>query len=416
MRIHLWKNVSLVSFIVLLIGSTAVFAGGTQKGSEIQFYGFLRMDMAYNASRMSDTQIPVFVLSEDPNAPGAAPENQSEFTLYTRMTRFGVNLDGGEVEAIGSPKLTGRIEVDFYGGPASDSRNMFRMRHAWAKLQWGNFLLLVGQTVDLISPLYPSVNADMLMWGTGNLADRRPQTRAQHTIPISASQLLIQGAAGLTNAIDRKDLDKNGVPDGEVSGLPTLQGRLALRLPIWKTDDGKSHPLEIGAWGHQAWEELDYSDDPRIIFTTIETTKKEFQSSVVGVDVKLPLYRDRLALTAEGWTGKNLSDVRGGILQGINTRTGAEIRATGGFAQLSWTTTKTERYKNILHAGIAMDDPDEEDLNEGGRDLNYAVYGAVQSVFEHFTLGIEYLHWVTEYVGFGNGTSDRINLYTVYNF
>ena len=96
---------------------------------------------------MSDTQIPVFVLSEDPNAPSAAPENQSEFTLYTRMTRFGLNLGGGEVEATGSPKLTGRIEVDFYGGPASDSRNMFRMRHAWAKLQWGNFLLLAGQTV-----------------------------------------------------------------------------------------------------------------------------------------------------------------------------------------------------------------------------------------------------------------------------
>ena len=408
MRIHLWKNVSLVSFVLLLIGSTTVFAGQTQKGSDIQFYGFLRMDMAYNTSRMSDTQIPVFVLSEDPNAPGAAPENQSEFTLYTRMTRFGLNLGGGEVEAIGSPKLTGRIEVDFYGGPASDSRNMFRMRHAWARLQWGNFLLLAGQTVDLISPLYPFVNADMLMWGTGNLADRRPQTRAEYTLPIGGSQLFIQGAAGLTNAIDRKDLDKNGVPDGEVSGLPTLQGRLALRLPLWKTDDGASHPLEIGAWAHQAWEELD---------APLNGTEEDgFQSSVVGVDVKLPLYRDRLTLTAEGWTGKNLSDVRGGILQGINTRTGAEIRATGGFAQLSWTTTKTERYKNILHAGIAMDDPDEEDLNKGGRDLNYAVYGAVESVFGHFTLGIEYLHWVTEYVGFGNGTSDRINLYTVYNF
>ena len=257
MKISSWKDVSLTSLILLLIGSTAVFAGQTQKGSDIQFYGFLRMDAAYDTSRMSDTQIPVFVRSEDPNAPGAAPENQSEFTLYTRMTRFGLNLSGGEVEAIGSAKLTGRIEVDFYGGPASDSRNMFRMRHAWAKLQWGNFFLLAGQTSDLISPLYPSVNADMLMWGTGNLADRRPQTRLQYTLPIGASQLLIQTTAGLTNAIDRKDLDKNGVPDGEVSGLPTLQGRLALRLPIWKTEGGKSHPLEIGAWGHQAWEELD---------------------------------------------------------------------------------------------------------------------------------------------------------------
>lgn len=137
---------------------------------------------------------------------------------------------------------------------------------------------------------------------------------------------------------------------------------------------------------------------------------------MVGVDLKLPLYQDRLALTVEGWTGKNLSDVRGGILQGINTATGAEIHAAGGFAQLSWTAAKTERYKNVLHAGVAMDDADDADLNDGGRDLNYAVYGAVQSVFGHFTLGIEYLHWVTEYVGFGNGTSDRVNLYTIYNF
>lgn len=408
MRIYLWKNVSLISFIVLLISSTVVFAGQTQKGSAIQLYGFLRMDMAYDTSRMSDTQIPVFVRSEDPNTPGAAPENQSEFTLYPRMTRLGLNLDGGEIAAIDSPKLTGRVEVDFYGGPASDSRNMFRMRHAWAKLQWGNFLLLTGQTADLISPLYPSVNADMLMWGTGNLADRRPQTRVQYTLPIGPSQLLIQGAVGLTNAIDRKDLDKNGVPDGEVSGLPTLQGRIAWRLPIWQTGDGKSHPLEIGAWGHQAWEELDKPLDG--------TEEDAFQSNVVGVDVKLPLYQDRLALTAEGWTGKNLSDLRGGILQGVNITTGAEIHATGGFAQLSWTTTQTEGYKNVLHAGIAMDDADDADLNDGGRDLNYAIYGAVQSVFGHFTLGIEYFHWVTEYVGFGNGTSDRINLYTVYNF
>ena len=71
---HLWRNVSITSFLLLLIGSTIVFAGQTQKGSKIQFYGFLRMDMAYDTSRMSDTQIPVFVRSEDPNAPGGCPQ------------------------------------------------------------------------------------------------------------------------------------------------------------------------------------------------------------------------------------------------------------------------------------------------------------------------------------------------------
>ena len=65
---HLWRNVGLTSFLLLLIGSTVVFAG-RPRGIRDSIYGFLRMDMAYDTSRMSDTQIPVFVRSEDPNAP-----------------------------------------------------------------------------------------------------------------------------------------------------------------------------------------------------------------------------------------------------------------------------------------------------------------------------------------------------------
>jgi hypothetical protein len=171
MQIKSVKNLSLAIIAGLLISSTVAFADKTAKGSNIQFYGFARMDAAFNTSRMSDTQIPVFVLSEDPKAlkaegVRAAPENRSEFTLYTRMTRIGLNLSGAEVKAIGAPTLTGRMEVDFYGGPASDSRNMFRMRHAWLTLKWGNFSWLAGQTSDLISPLYPIANDDMIMWGS----------------------------------------------------------------------------------------------------------------------------------------------------------------------------------------------------------------------------------------------------------
>ena len=43
---HLRRNIGLTSFLLLLISSTVVFAGQTQKGSDIQFYGFLRMDPA----------------------------------------------------------------------------------------------------------------------------------------------------------------------------------------------------------------------------------------------------------------------------------------------------------------------------------------------------------------------------------
>jgi len=333
----------LITVAALLMGSTVVLADQTKKGSDIQCYGFLRMDAAYDSSRLSDTQVPAYVLSEDPKALAAkgvkaAPENQDEFTLYTRMTRLGFNLKGAKVEGMGAPKLTGRMEVDFYG-PASDSRNMFRMRHAWLKLQWGDFSVLAGQTVDLISPLYPIANDDMILWGAGNLADRRPQARLQYALPIGESRLFLQGVAGLTSAIDRNDLDGNGVPDGEVSGRPTLQGRAAYRMPVWNTNS----PLEVGVWAHQAWEEL---DSP-----IAEGGDTEFQSNVVGVDVKLPIYQDRLALSADGWSGKNLSDVRGGIFQGINPETNAEIKAMGGFAQLSVTVVKKQNYKNVIFLG-----------------------------------------------------------------
>ena len=412
MRTNFQRNLSLITVVAWLIGSTVVFADQTQKGSDIQFYGFLRMDAAYDTSRMSDTQIPAYVLSEDPKALAAegvkaAPENQSEFTLYTRMTRFGFNLQGGKVEAMGSPKLTGRMEVDFYG-PASDSRNMFRMRHAWLKLQWGNFSVLAGQTIDLISPLFPIANDDMILWGAGNLADRRPQARLQYALPIGKTRLFLQGAAGLTGAIDRKDLDGNGVPDGEVSGLPTLQGRVGYRIPVWNTDEGKSYPLEVGAWGHQAWEEV----DPPLT----GTGKEEFQSNVVGVDIKLPIYQDRLVLSGEGWRGKNLSDVRGGIFQGINPKTNAEINAKGGFAQLSFTVVKKKNYKNVIYVGASIDDPDQDDLNNGGRSLNRVFFIVQQSSFGPVVINLEYLNWTTEYKGFDDGKSDRVRFYAAYKF
>lgn len=404
LRRHLW----LITFAALLMGSTVVFADQTKKGSDIQFYGFLRMDAAYDSSRLSDTQVPAYVLSEDPKALAAkgvkaAPENQDEFTLYTRMTRLGFNLTGAKVKGMGAPKLTGRMEVDFYG-PASDSRNMFRMRHAWLKLQWGDFSVLAGQTVDLISPLYPIANDDMILWGAGNLADRRPQARLQYALPIGESHLFLQGAAGLTSAIDRKDLDGNGVPDGEVSGRPTLQGRAAYRMPVWNTNS----PLEVGVWAHQAWEEL---DSP-----IAEGGETEFQSNVVGVDVKLPIYQDRLALSAEGWTGKNLSDVRGGIFQGINPETNAEINAMGGFAQLSATVIKKQNYKNVIFLGASVDNPEDEDLSNGSRSLNRVFFIVQQSSFGPVVINLEYLNWTTEYKGFEDGTSDRVRLYAAYKF
>jgi hypothetical protein len=100
------------------------------------------------------------------------------------------------------------------------------MRHAYASLKWDDFSILAGQTSDLISQYFPSVNPDFVMWGAGNLSDRRPQVRAEWAPKLGLGSLLVQGEVGLTGADDNRDLDGNGIRDGEASGVPTVQGRL----------------------------------------------------------------------------------------------------------------------------------------------------------------------------------------------
>jgi hypothetical protein len=109
--------------------------------------------------------------------------------------------------------VSGRLEIDFQNG-GSNSRAIPRYRHAFLQMNWGVHSLLAGQTWDVISPLFPTVNADTLMWNVRNMGDRRPQLRYSYE---PKTGLNARGAIGLTGAIDNLDADNNGVPDGEGS-------------------------------------------------------------------------------------------------------------------------------------------------------------------------------------------------------
>lgn len=76
---------------------------------------------------------------------------------------------------------------------------------------------------------------------------------------------------------------------------------------------------QIGAWWFLGREDLQ----------TPINGENDFVSRGVGLDWSLPI-SDRLTLRGEGWYGKNLSDWRGGIAQGVNSTTGEEIESCGG--------------------------------------------------------------------------------------
>jgi hypothetical protein len=368
--------------------------------SMFRIYGYIRLQGSYNDSRMNDTQIAGFVLSEDDDAPGsiAAPsKNRSEFTMHTRLATIGLDLNYGPISELANAQLGGKVEVDFYAFPTSDSRNLVRMRKVFFTLAWDNVSVLAGQTSDIIAPHFPDVNWDLGMWGAGNLGDRRSQVRSEAWMNFGEAELRFQALIGLSGAVDGNDLDGNGILDGELSTLPCAQARAAFSMPIW--DTGSQFQVGLGIhWGRQETD-TDIGDHDR------------WDSFCFAADLVFPIYKDILTFTGEFFVGSALTDLRGGIFQFVNSE-GGKIRSIGGWGQL---TIKALEWLSF-NVGYSTDDPYNDDLDPAGIASNRVVFLTTNFNFGPFAFGLEYMYWDTAYKDFGGGRANRVTIWGSYSF
>ncbi|MEX2534027.1 MAG: transglutaminase domain-containing protein [Trueperaceae bacterium] len=348
----------------------------------ITVYGQLRSDLIYDTQMPNpNSQSPFWI-----NSPDMTGGESNRFTLHPRLTRIGLNFAAPE-SAMPGWVVTGQIEIDFQGG-GSESRETPRARHLFFKLARGQGSWLIGQTWDLVSPLIPSQNDDSLMWNAGNLGDRRPQIR--YTGGSANSKFAV--ALGLTGAIDAKDLDADGVRDGEDAGMPNVQARFGWRGPN----------SEIGIWGLNAWEKT----------ATAVGGETDFTASVLGADFLVNL-GGGIDVKGELWTGSNLSDFRGGVGQGVNTTTGDEVQSSGGWAEFGMNVSGNHR----LALGYTVDDPRDSDIAVGGRTKNSAFYVHNKwTVGQGLEFGLNVLLWNTEFNGASTGRDTRFNLFFARKF
>jgi len=392
--------------------------------TSIKFYGFVRLDMHYDDSHPNNTQLISCIKSEDKNAAAALPgvaemPNSADFTMSARLTRFGVDVTSPTIAMLGDARASAKIEIDFLANGGSEavsiSRAVPRMRLAYLKLAWDDFSILAGQGWDVFSPLNPTVNGEFVMWGAGNLGDRRPMIMADYHPAVAGGTLILQGEVGLTGAVDNQNLDVGAVTttvrDGEASAVPTFMARIAYKHPhLWV----EKKTFEVGVWGDFAKEHLDR--------LPAGYTENRFTSTGFGLDVTLPLH-DLVDIRGEVWGGKNLDDVRGGILQGIsNVDGGTEVRSRGYWIEaavkpLDWYT---------LHLGTSRDNPFNHDIAAPVAATN-APAGAVDNhvfyVGNRFNLGgglllgFDYLHWTTQWRGdLANGTDNRFSVVAQLSF
>ena len=370
------KKLTAAAVLGCLAGWTA-----PAPAAELTPYGFVRFDAVLDDSKLNHHQYPNWVKPEPPGA-----EDKGNLTMYPRLTRVGARFTPVEVGQ--DSEIGGVIEADFQNG-GSESRQILRLRKAYFNLRKGDWHFLAGQTWDLISPLFPAANNDGMMWNTGNLGDRHPQARLTFKPGTGLSAAV---ALGQTGAVDKKDLDGNGVLDGWEAMVPFVQARVGIEQARFKA----------GAWAHWATEKTG----------TPVAGDSSFTSTVVGVDFSVSP-AGRLAIEGEGWTGSNLSDIRGGIGQGVNRETGEEIASSGGWVHLL--VKPGEGWK--LYAGAMMDTPDEEAVPEGGRTSNQAFYVVNRyRPWKSFQAAVEYINWTTEHKGLHDGTANRVDIHFTWNF
>jgi hypothetical protein len=375
----------------------------TKEKSWVTIYGFLRLDVDADTSRPDSIQIPQVILSkDDTNLANARAAGKHDYSMHPRMTRIGLDFDGPTVPELGGAKVTGKLETDWYnltGNPnttSSNSREFIRMRLAYGLVDWGSFSILFGQAWDVASPLNPTPNNDFVMWNAGNTGDRRPQIRPE----FRWEDLTITGEVGVTGAEDAANNDPfgNNFQDGE-AGWPTFQLRVGYGFMLpWVPKKQSS----VGVWTHYAREQIDIG--------TLNGTDK-FASKMDGFDFTLWLL-DIVSIRGEGWMGRNLSDVRGGIGQGVEG--GHEIRSHGGWVELG--VQATPWWMPVV--GITCDNPNHTYLAANGRDRNGAGYIANRLRFGPIEVGADWLHWVTEYKGPGirDGIDNRFNVFFAYWF
>ena len=357
---------------------------------DIQLYGYLKLDAAYDSSRIENSNYAQWVESERLN------DNDDQFNMTANQSRFGMKINGPDD---GDMKTSGLAEVDFYGG-SNENKSHLMMRHAYMKLDWpgARFNIIAGQTSDVISPLFPSTLNYSVGWWTGNIGYRRPQIRLTKELGFEAGGMLkLEGA--LARTIGQTSF--TGTDSGEDAGFPTLQGRASISLPMLGTREAT-----VGLSGHWGEEEYDYAADGR---------DREFSTWSLNLDYSQPIC-NKVAIKAELFTGENLSAYLGGIGQGVTTsglNQNEEVGSKGGWIAAALGPWDKKQY----NVGIAMDDVNRGNVNDGSRTSNRSIFAnMICSLNKQTDFGFEISHWRTEYRGSGDADSLRLQTALTYKF
>ncbi|HKX28921.1 MAG TPA: hypothetical protein VJ302_14585 [Blastocatellia bacterium] len=358
--------------------------------SPIKFYGNILAN-ATLADRGSNTvDVPLFAqkrtLSPD--------QNHQNFNMTVRQSRFGLRYEGSIFK---TAKLTGVFEFDLFGGNPAFSNgvnfDLFRVRHAYGRIDWEKDSFEAGQDWAVFMPLNPTTLASYAITGfstSGNLWIRSPQIRYEHregrkTRFIFTAALLDPNAGDNPGAAGPR-----GIGLGERASLPAFESRMGLAAPT------HGHESSVGISGRYS-RLLGVPGNPA---GTIE--RSPIDSYGVGGDWNIWL-SSGFRVTGEAFQGRALGIFSGNIAQSAVVLAGRArgINSTGGWLELHGEAPAGYEgawKKFSANLGYGIEDNRSRDLLAGLRKRNqtYLINGQYR-YSPNFTMALEYRRIHTDF-------------------
>lgn len=377
--------------LVLLFGGA--LCAQDKPGITFKPYGFVRFETIVDQNETFKGDWMLFVPS--------GSDGNGGFTMNARHTRIGVKIGGGEFGDNG--QINGLIEMDFAGGfPNSGTaarQPIPRLRHAWVELVKPCWSLRFGQDWALISGPFPSTTSFVVGAGKGNLWMRFPQIKfTTGKGKVKAAFSINRPIAGNIKYDDYAGGDFDVVGDGERSGRPWLMGRLWLNCKRGG----------VSVMGHVGWEKI------------INTAVTDDMTTSYSVAAEGRLALSRVALTAKGFTGKNLNTFLGSIFR-QNRIVGNDVdgykiqgvRSTGGWAQAKFSFSPT--LSSTVGGGLEA--INEDDFADKMRSKNtWFFVNLAKKVSSRVTFTVEAEHLTTEYTNLPNGENWRGMFVSLFTF
>lgn len=349
---------------------------------KVQPYGILWGDMIYSTSRAVPGPFILWIASEE-------DQGESTFIVDARRSRVGIDVTGPTYDLFGGITGGGKVEVDFYDSFVNENQPGVRLRHVYWEAKNENVRFLVGQNWDVISPLLPNTVNFSVGWAAGNVGFRRTQFRFERYIHLlNGNTLTLQGSLAQNIIPDLASGARAAGVTRETGNWPMIEGRMAYTFE----NPYACQPVTLGVSGHVGETGFDFAaGDPSNPALGPADDARFFEWSF-NLDAKIPITQ-RMRFQSEFFTGANLSNILGGIVQGVCPCLRVPIRSTGGWAELSYDVTPYL----TSNVGFGIDDPRDQD-SLIGRTYNRFIYANMfLDITQNLRTGLEVSFWRTSY-------------------